>query len=92
MAFQPEVLNKSDFGPRLPPRSKYIGRGSPFGNEFRIGVDGSRDEVIDLYIAKHANDTAFLERVRQELAGFHLVCHCKPKRCHGDWLLSIANS
>lgn len=87
----PEVLNKADLGPKLPPGAKYIGRGSFAGNPFRIGIDGSRDEVIDQFIAERSQDEAFVARVRAELRGFNLVCHCKPRRCHGDWLLAIAN-
>ena len=27
----------------------------------------------------------------EELKGKDLVCYCKPARCHGDYLLKIAN-
>ncbi len=42
------VLNKHAHG--IPSGAQYIGRGSKWGNPFRIGPDGSRAEVI----AKHA--------------------------------------
>lgn len=88
----PEVLNRRDFPGRLPPRTKYCGRGTPFGNRFRIGPDGDRDVVIDAYITEKSQDEEFLARVRRELRGWNLMCHCAPQRCHCDWLREIANS
>lgn len=90
---KPLVLNKADY-PRggLPPNSTYIGRGTFTGNPYRIGVDGTRDQVIDRFIADRQNDESFLAEVRSKLKGRHLVCHCAPERCHGDWLICVANS
>lgn len=88
---KPVVLNRRDFPDALPPNSSYVGRGSPFGNRFRVGVDGDRDRVIDSYIAEKSQDEEFLDLVRQQLRGHNLVCHCAPERCHADWLLQIAN-
>lgn len=88
----PQVLNIRDFpGGRLPPNSTYCGRGSFAGNPYRIGPDGTRDEVIDRYIAERSRDDAFLAKVRR-LRGRHLVCHCAPERCHCDWLIIVANA
>lgn len=87
----PLVLNKADFGAGLPLNSSYIGRGTFAGNPYRIGVDGTRDEVIDLYIAEKRKDADFIAQVRQQLKGRHLVCHCAPLRCHGHWLIRVAN-
>jgi len=86
----PQVLNKRDFGKTLPPNSSYVGRGTFAGNPYRIGVDGTRDEVIDRYIAEKSQDAAFMSKVRQ-LKGRHLICHCAPERCHATWLLCVAN-
>lgn len=75
----------------------YIGRGSPFGNPFRIPAHGReylRDSACDSYIEyfwdKAAHDPDFqaeLESLVQiaKLEG-HLTlgCYCSPKRCHGD--------
>lgn len=88
----PQVLNRRDFPGRLPPRTKLIDRRTPFGNEFIVGVHGQRGECIDLYIAKKSKDPEFIAQVRRELRGFNLMCHCKPRRCHGDWLLLVANT
>ena len=64
----------------------YIGRGSPFGNPFVIGRDGDRDEVCDKF-ERITLPTLDLSSLR----GKHLVCFCKPQRCHGDALLAAAN-
>jgi hypothetical protein len=94
--FVPEVLNRADFyfdgRYRLPPRSSYCGRGTPFGNPYHVGVDGTRDEVIDRYIVERSADESFVAEVKRKLKGRHLVCHCRPLRCHCDWLLVVANS
>lgn len=77
----------------------YIGRPSLLGNPFRIGADGTREEVI----AKHRRwlweQIKQLGEVYRELcrlaeaarAGdLTLICWCKERRrevsCHGDTL------
>lgn len=74
------------------PDAVYIGRGSPFGNPFKIGVDGDRDEVCDKYESHLLSNPAMLDKVRLHLKGKDLVCFCAPKRCHGDFILKVANS
>ena len=69
----------------------YIGRGSKWGNPFRIGADGDRATVI----AKHARwlrDQHHLLRARDELRGKDLLGFCAPVPCHGDLLLRLANA
>jgi len=68
------------------PYDVYIGRGSPWGNPFQVGVDGSRDDVVDKYRAW------FRDRVKEPtfraetiaLRGKRICCSCSPARCHGD--------
>ena len=69
----------------------YIGRGSAYGNPFVIGKDGDRDDVCDKFESMLMSNVQLLTKVKQELRGKDLVCFCKPKRCHGDTLLKIAN-
>jgi hypothetical protein len=68
----------------------YIGRGSKWGNPFKIGQHGTRDEVIekyiDLFMKSELKDQVY------ELEGHNLICWCAPLRCHGDFLLKMANS
>jgi hypothetical protein len=75
-----KVLNKHA-GP-TPASAVYIGRGSKWGNPFRIGEHGDRATVI----ARHE---AWLRDQHHLLRD--LVCFCAPAACHGDLLLKLAN-
>jgi hypothetical protein len=84
-----KVLNIHRAG--RPAGAKYIGRGSKWGNRFRIGIDGDRATVI----AKHERwlaDQHDLLRALDELRGHDLLCYCSPKPCHGDLLMRLANA
>lgn len=85
----PRVHNKR--AGTAPGRSVYIGRPGPWGNPFAIGRDGDRDQVVAKYEAWLLAQPVLVQAVRDELAGKHLVCWCKPAACHGDVLLRIAN-
>jgi hypothetical protein len=86
---KPKVLNKHIHG--LPKDAIYIGRGSEWGNPFKIGPDGTRDEVIDKYVKWFMLDSNRVNRARVVLKGKNLVCYCSPNRCHGDFLITLAN-
>lgn len=64
-----------------------IDRGTVFGNYFREGKDGTREEVIEKYkkvFYSSAKDWLRF-RVLQEIPrGSRLGCHCAPKPCHGQ--------
>lgn len=75
----------------------YIGRkhsdfpeGSPYFNPFKIGIDGTRAEVIEKYERYLRSSPELLERLLS-LDGKILGCWCKPKQCHGDVILKIIN-
>lgn len=68
----------------------YIGRGTRWGNKYRIGIDGTREEVIEKYKRDKLNDPYFFNDVIRQLQGRTLGCHCKPLPCHGDILVDIA--
>lgn len=85
----PKILNKYHSG--VPEGSVYIGRGSPYGNPFKIGEDGTRVEVIEKFRRYVFNNKELLNLIRTELPGKDLVCYCAPKKCHGDIILEIAN-
>jgi len=68
----------------------YIGRPSRWGNPFKLGRDGTREEVIDKYevwikTQKH------LMTALSELEGKRLGCWCAPLPCHGDVLIRLIN-
>lgn len=81
----PKVLNKHRHG--TPSGAVYIGRGSPYGNPFKIGEHGTRDDVCERFEREvlPALDVSALR-------GKDLVCFCAPARCHGDAILRKANS
>ena len=64
----------------------YIGRGSIWGNPFKIGEDGSREEVIEKY---EKWMPSYLLKLLPLLEGQRLGCWCKPKACHGDVLIKL---
>jgi len=65
-------------------------RRSIWGNPFRIGPDGSREDVVSLFL------TWLLEpgqaRLRSQLPtlrGKTLGCWCEPELCHGHVLAAL---
>lgn len=70
--------------------TKYIGRGSPLGNPFRIGKDGTRKEVIQKFKQHFLNDPK-LQLIAKTYKGEILGCFCKPLPCHGDIIVEFLN-
>lgn len=69
----------------------FIGRPSPFGNPFHVGIHGSRSEVIDMFerwFRKKLEDPEYKKRVLS-LRGKRLGCFCHPLPCHGDVIVKI---
>lgn len=73
------------------PYDVYIGRGSKWGNPFKIGVDGNRKEVIRKYTNYLIGNKELRESALKELKDKTLGCFCKPKPCHGDILTKYVN-
>ena len=72
------------------PYDVYIGRGTKWGNPFRISFDGTRKEVIRKYIIYLLiYKRELIEEARKELKGKVMGCHCKPLPCHGDFLYVV---
>ena len=77
----------------------YIGRGSVFGNPFKISKDGTREEVIQKYeqwvrsylytlmprFILSSLGVAIYQLPKDAILG----CYCKPKACHGDIIIKI---
>ena len=71
---------------------EYIGRGSLFGNPFKVGIDGNRKECIEkyeIYFHQKMKEDPFFSRKVRELKGKTLGCFCKPQPCHGDIIASF---
>lgn len=85
----PRVYNKHHGD--APADAVNVMRPHPLGNMFKIGRDGTRDEVCDAY------DTWLTERAQngsvdlEPLRGRDLLCCCAPLRCHADTILRLAN-
>lgn len=81
----PRVFNIKD--ENIPRSAIYVGRGTLWGNPFKIGKDGTRNEVCERF------EREILPTLDvSELRGKDLICHCFPKRCHATSLLKKANS
>ena len=68
------------------PMNIYVGRGSPFGNPFRIGIHGSRDTVIAKFEQYLRDSPGLLSRLG-ELQSKYIGCFCAPNSCHGAVVL-----
>lgn len=74
------------------PYDVYIGRPSKWGNPFRIGRHGSREEVLWQYerwllmVDQKGRRRQLFHDAVDELGGKILGCYCAPLRCHGDVL------
>jgi len=76
--------------PRDEPCDVRICRPSKWGNPFRIGRDGTREEVIAKYrdyILARPDLLAALPALRGKCLG----CYCKPLPCHGDVLVELVD-
>lgn len=86
----PKVYNKHHND--VPPDAIYVGRGSPWGNPYKIGLNGSRKEVLRKYKNYLDDNPSLILKIIKELKGKDLVCFCAPQPCHGNILLTIANT
>lgn len=85
----PKVLNK--YREPIPSDAVDIMRPGKWGSPFRIEDFNSRDDCVNFYELWASKEPDLIRRAKKELKGKDLVCCCKPKRCHGDFLLIIAN-
>ena len=83
-------------GWRMPPNTVYVGRGSKWGNPFRVGDPGVPDAywAASLYRSELFRAGAVARSILlDELRGKNLCCWCPlDQPCHADVLLAIANS
>lgn len=84
----PVVYNRYKFAPK---EAVYIGRNSLWGNPFKIGPDGDRQDVCRQYEDMLKEHPELVQDIKAQLKGKDLVCFCAPLQCHGDTILRIAN-
>jgi hypothetical protein len=101
------IQRKRTKGWRMPPNTVYVGRGTPWGNPFRIGTDGTAQECVEKFVNKlipyrhrgphntladYLESDALLRAIELRLRGKNLACWCPlDQPCHADVLLEIAN-
>jgi hypothetical protein len=73
---------------RKEPFDVYVGRPSMWGNPFKIGVHGDREEVLRKY-EEYVRNEPLLMGALPELRGKTLGCWCSPLPCHGEVLLKL---
>ena len=83
-------------GVKLPPHTRYVGRGSRWGNVWRVGDDGIPDRAAA--VARYRESSRhwapwFIAMIKRELRGWNLACWCPLDGgpCHANVLLEIAN-
>ncbi len=65
-----------------------IDRTAKWGNPFRIGYHGTREEVVKKYTVWLAEQPDLIACL-PELVGKRLGCWCAPSPCHGDVLVRL---
>lgn len=94
-------------GWRMPEGAVYVGRGTRWGNPFRVGKtqmhdirDATAQECVDLYrewvtarpVVLGLSPQGMVAEIREHLRGRDLACWCPlDAPCHADVLLDIAN-
>jgi len=73
------------------PGAVRVDRQSRWGNPFVLGVDGTRDNVCDLFREYAEWRLTVQPGWLDPLVGKALACHCAPKRCHAETLIELAN-
>jgi hypothetical protein len=80
------------------PFDTYIGRGTPWGNPFRVGTqegEFTREEAVHLF-RNHFHEKLLSDPLMHQktlgLRGDRLGCSCKPLACHGDVIVDYLNS
>ena len=61
-------------------------------NPYVKGLDGTREDVVELYRSRIEDNPTWRAQIRRELRGKDLVCWCPlSDLCHADVLLEVAN-
>lgn len=71
---------------------RYRLKRSDWRNPFKIGKDGTREEVIAKYERYLLEERPDLVERLPELRGRVLACWCSPQKCHGDVLVRLSRT
>lgn len=80
---------------RAPDGAVRIGRGTPFGNPFRVADHGRQQAIalFRLWLWRKRLDEGRDPEAVAEIAALHgrdLACFCAPRPCHGEVLIKAA--
>lgn len=76
-------------------KERFPKESSIFCNPFKVGKDGTREEVIEKYEKYIKEKIIVNNKLKEELIKMknkNLGCWCYPEKCHGDVLLKIINN
>ncbi len=73
------------------PYTHYVGRPSRLGNQFVIGKDGTREQVVIKYKHFAVNNPEILEEIKKLPPDAILACWCSPLDCHANAIMEIYN-
>ena len=76
-------------------KERFPKESSIFCNPFKVGKDGTREEVIEKYEKYIKEKIIVNNELKEELIKMknkNLGCWCYPEKCHGDVLLKIINN
>jgi hypothetical protein len=65
-----------------------IQRPSKWGNPYRVGKDGDKEEVLRKYRVHIESNKELMDSLI-ELEGKIIACGCPPQPCHGDVLREL---
>lgn len=88
------IQRKRTKGWKMPANTVYVGRGSEWGNPYRIvdPTDFGHREAVQRYREHVSKSTGLDIVIREKLRGKDLSCWCPLNQaCHADVLLEIAN-
>lgn len=73
-------------------KERFPKKGSIWANPFKIGKDGTREEVLEKYeeyIRDKLDSDDRLVKKLLKLEGKVLGCWCYPEKCHGNVLIKL---
>ena len=67
-----------------------IDRNSAWGNPYELGKDGDRNTVCESYMYYFKKKLSLHQQL-MDIKGKVLGCWCYPERCHGNYLIDLAD-
>lgn len=86
------IQRKRSKGWRMPEGAVYVGRPTIFGNPYKVSINGTASQCVEVYRNSLRVQPALKRLIRRELRGKDLACWCRlDQPCHADVLLELAN-